>query len=115
MKEKTKEKLNKITVQTFALFVFVSLILAIYLYTIGFHNLDIAHNEIDISEMVRTEYDKEFCLMEMRIDKKVSSLGQLYIDGLTQISYGYVFTLFSALMSGFIVAHLFHKAGWMDN
>ena len=99
---KAIKRLNKIKVpyKYFVIPFFIFFILSSSLFWVGFHNVDICHNE----EIISLTFDLH--IKEQKLDGEIWSLDDCYIIGLKQIIKGFFLSTFSIFMFGFALSKL---------
>lgn len=107
MKKKINEKLLKETINSFSFLISLAiLIYGVNVFWIGFHNIDLCHNEISIQNQLSEDLrsiNKSFIIVEKRVfDGEIWSLKDCYLNGLKGIIEGFYISLIGAFLLGSI-------------
>ena len=83
----------------------IILVIGLNVFWVGFHNLDLCHNEMTIQSEINTKFDSlnvgRLIIKEMRVyDKEVWSLGDCYLAGLKGIIQGLYISLAGMFLLG---------------
>ncbi len=105
MKKKINKKLMKIIIEFSFLISLLILIYGLNLFWVGFHNVDICHNEIVIQNMLSESLrsiNKSFIIQEQKVfDGSIWSLSDCYLLGLKGIIEGFYVSIVGAFLLGY--------------
>ena len=103
-----KEKFNRFFNEFTFILVLILLIFGIEVFQVGFHNLDLCHNEMKLEKEINKVLDKsnisgKYTIRETRtFDREVWSLSDCYLDGLEGLTKGFYISIFGAFLLGYV-------------
>ena len=111
MKKEVKKKSIKVIIEFSFLISLAILIYGTNVFWIGFHNLDICHNEMVIQNMVNKKFNKlnvsDFIIRETKVyDGEIWSLNDCYRNGLKGIVQGFYISIVGAFLVSYTKGRL---------
>ena len=116
-----KESLNKTIGECILIISLAILLTGIHIFWVGFHNLDLCHNEISLENQINEDldelgfdgdysilekkvFDGDYSILEKKVfDGEVWSLDDCYLLGLRGIIEGFYISIVGAFMLGYII------------